>query len=65
MNLAEAHQFARIVNDDAMRLGCEPPLVVESYRDEHTVEVDGNRYVRYERARYRRAVARGGEPFDA
>lgn len=63
MTLAEAHLQARVVNDDAMRLGCEPPVVVTSRGDEHTIEIAGDRYVRYERARYRRAVARGEDPW--
>lgn len=64
MKLIDAHLQVRVTNDDAMRLGCEPPLRVESFGDEHTIELDCARYVRYERARYRRALTTGEDPFD-
>ena len=65
MTFTQLHVQARVINDDAMRLGCEPPAVVESLAGEHTMTIDCTRYVCYERARYRRAVANGEDPFDA
>ena len=57
MTLAQLHDDARVINDDAMRLGCAPPAYVTSYNGEHTLEIAHDRYVCYERARFRRAVA--------
>lgn len=64
MTFAEAHAQARVVNDDAMRLGCEPPLFVVTCGDSHTLEIAGDRFVRYERARFRRAATRDARTSD-